>query len=666
MKMSSWRLRGGMLALSLVLGLLAACRHHSSGEGSAETPPTGVALAGAVRDGLQPLSGSQVTAYAAGNGGSASGAAALACVQTDASGSFSFGATASIACGGSSLPTSFSCPSTSCASSTAQIYLVAAGGNPGLAAGTNNSALVLLGVLGPYNSLSASTPVKLSELTTAASVYALAQMMGEGGGSRLAEALGQARFINAKSPWLDQAVARANSLVNFSTASPGTALPTPAACTGGSGDPVNCDAEEKLDSLADALAACAGTTGPASNACAQLFCVATPGAQFNGSTCIPPAGGAIPIDTLQSALAIARNAGTVPAAGIYNLIAVAPPFTPVLGTAPGDWALALNFSGGGLNGPFGIAIDGSGNIWAADAASGANSVSEMSSSGTPLSPSTGYTGGGLNGPIAIAIDAGGNVWATNFLGGTSSVSELSSSGTPLSPSTGYTGGGLAGPDAIAIDGGGNVWVANNGGVAKLSGSGTPLSPSTGYTGGGSTLVAIAIDAGGNVWLTVSGGVSLVTELSSSGAPLSPSTGFTGGGLDQPFGIAIDAGGNVWVANSGMPNSVTELGSNGVALSPAAGFTGGGLDQPFGIAIDGGGNVWVGNSGNNSVTELNSSGAPLSPATGFTGGGLSVPYNVAIDAGGNVWAANYGNNSLTELVGAATPKKTPFIGPPQSP
>ncbi len=623
MKMSSWRLRGGMLALSLVLGLLAACRHHSSGEGSAETPPTGVALAGAVRDGLQPLSGSQVTAYAAGNGGSASGAAALACVQTDASGSFSFGATASIACGGSSLPTSFSCPSTSCASSTAQIYLVAAGGNPGLAAGTNNSALVLLGVLGPYNSLSASTPVKLSELTTAASVYALAQMMGEGGGSRLAEALGQARFINAKSPWLDQAVARANSLVNFSTASPGTALPTPAACTGGSGDPVNCDAEEKLDSLADALAACAGTTGPASNACAQLFCVATPGAQFNGSTCIPPAGGAIPIDTLQSALAIARNAGTVPAAGIYNLIAVAPPFTPVLGTAPGDWALALNFSGGGLNGPFGIAIDGSGNIWAADAASGANSVSEMSSSGTPLSPSTGYTGGGLNGPIAIAIDAGGNVWATNFLGGTSSVSELSSSGTPLSPSTGYTGGG-------------------------------------------STLVAIAIDAGGNVWLTVSGGVSLVTELSSSGAPLSPSTGFTGGGLDQPFGIAIDAGGNVWVANSGMPNSVTELGSNGVALSPAAGFTGGGLDQPFGIAIDGGGNVWVGNSGNNSVTELNSSGAPLSPATGFTGGGLSVPYNVAIDAGGNVWAANYGNNSLTELVGAATPKKTPFIGPPQSP
>ena len=655
-----------MLALGLVLGLLAGCRHHSSNGEAAETPPAGVALAGTVHGGLQPVSGSQVTAYAAGSGGSASDATALACVQTDASGSFSFGAAASIACGGSSLPTSFSCPSTGCTSSAAQIYLVAAGGNPGLAADTNNSALVLLAAPGPYNTLSASTPVKLSELTTAASVYALAQMMGESNGNQLAAILGQARSIGAKSPWLEQAVARANSLASFSTSAPGTALPAPAACSGGSSDPVNCGAEEKLDSLADALAACASTTGPTSGACVQLFCVATPGAEFSGGTCIPPTGGAIPADTLQTALAIARNAGTVPAAGIYNLIGAAPPFTPTLGTAPGDWTLALNFSGGGLNQPFGIAIDAGGNIWAADAASGANSVSELSSSGTPLSPSAGYTGGGLNGPFAIAIDASGNVWVTDFFGGTNSVSELSGSGAPLSPSAGYTGGGLAGPDAIAIDASGDVWVANNGGVAKFSDNGTPLSPATGYTGGGSTLISIAIDAGGDAWLTVSGGISAVTELSSSGAPLSSSNGFAGGGLDQPFGIAIDADGNVWVANNSSPNCVTEMDNKGVALSPPAGFTGGGLNQPFGIAIDGGGNVWVGNSGGNSITELSGSGAPLSPAAGFTGGGLNVPYNVAIDAGGNVWAANYGNRSLTEVVGAATPKKTPFIGPPQSP
>ncbi len=675
------RIRGKMFgaanlgALALAAGLVSC-----SGGGSAQDPaaggdaPAAAAVSGAVHGGQQAVSGSQVTAYAAGTGGFGSSAVALACVTTNASGAFSFGTAPSGICSGTSLPTSFTCPSSSCPSSATQIYLIASGGNPGLS-GTpapDNAALVLLAALGPYSSLSQSTHVNLTELTTAAAVYSLAQMMGAGGvscvdcGSPLAGILAQARFIGAKPPALESAFSRANSLVSFSSSAPAAALPAPAICTGGGSDPVNCGAETKLDSLADALAACVNTSGPTSSACKQLFCVATPGATSSGGTCTPPAGGAIPADTLQSALAIALNPGTVPASGIFSLVSATPPFTPVLASAPNDWTLALNFTGGGLSKPNGIAIDAGGNVWV----SNNTGVAELSSSGIALSPSTGYTGGGLDFPIGIAVDAVGNVWTVNV--NNNSVSELNGSGAALSPSGGYIGGGLSYPDGIAIDAGGNVWVANynNSSVTKLSSAGAALSPATGYAGGGlNQPSAIAVDAGGSIWVTnIGGSANDVTELSGSGAALSPAAGYTGGGLNGSYSIAIDASGNVWMPNSGN-DSVTELSSSGAALSPSTGYIGGGLNRPFGIAIDAGGNVWVANQGNgsgNSVTELSGTGAALSPSAGFTDGGLTSPLAIAIDAAGDVWVANNGNSSITELIGAATPKKTPFIGPPQSP
>jgi DNA-binding beta-propeller fold protein YncE len=80
-------------------------------------------------------------------------------------------------------------------------------------------------------------------------------------------------------------------------------------------------------------------------------------------------------------------------------------------------------SDGGLKGPAGIAIDDDGNAWVANNAPGANSISEIArvtemfdkTPGTrlPLSPESGFTGTGLDHPFGIAIDNSGNVWVTN-------------------------------------------------------------------------------------------------------------------------------------------------------------------------------------------------------------------------------------------------------------
>ena len=145
-------------------------------------------------------------------------------------------------------------------------------------------------------------------------------------------------------------------------------------------------------------------------------------------------------------------------------------------------------------------------------------------------------------PYGIAIDGSGNVWVTDQ--GSNSVTELGSTGAVLGSFTVSTG-----PTGIAIGGSGNVWITNQGSdnVIELSSDGSVLGTftvSTGPTG-------IAIDGSGNVWVVGSTNNN-VTEFSSSG--VLKGTYAVG---SKPYGIAIDGSGNVWVANWG-DNTVTEF------------------------------------------------------------------------------------------------------------
>lgn len=97
---------------------------------------------------------------------------------------------------------------------------------------------------------------------------------------------------------------------------------------------------------------------------------------------------------------------------------------------------------------------------------------------------TSVTGGGLNAPFYLAMDGAGAAWVANSVG--AGVSAFTNAGTAISPSTGFSGGTYTsgattyqrsynGARGVAVDGSGNVWVANTGAtyVTVLVGAATP-------------------------------------------------------------------------------------------------------------------------------------------------------------------------------------------------
>jgi prepilin-type N-terminal cleavage/methylation domain-containing protein len=141
--------------------------------------------------------------------------------------------------------------------------------------------------------------------------------------------------------------------------------------------------------------------------------------------------------------------------------------------------------------PYGVSVDGSGNIWVAD--TGNFRIQEFNSSGTYLNQfgTQGYSAGQFHHPNYMTFDISGNLWVMD--GDTSRAQEYSSSGSYISEFGGVTGPANGqfqyAPLGAAIDAKGNFWLTDYGNnrIEVLSGSGTYLSGiGAGYNGlGGS-------------------------------------------------------------------------------------------------------------------------------------------------------------------------------------
>jgi hypothetical protein len=579
----------------------------------------GVGFTGKAMAGSQPIVGAAVQLYAAGTTGDGSAGSALltTALTTDTAGAFTVAA-------------GYACPATS-----SQLYVMVRGGQVGSAA--SNAAITLTTPIGTCSQLAANSQFVINEVTTAATAWGLSQFLSAGGN------IGAAA-TNAQG--LANAVATAANLANLTTGkSPGTSFPSngvsPAA---------------KLDSLANLLNTC--TAAASQSACTSLFSATTPGS------------GTAPGNTLDAAFNLVRNPGANVAA-LYTQSTASSAFSPVLGVAPSDWTMAINYKGGGMNSPTGVGVDATGNVWVASYNS---AVSQFSPTGTPILPN-GVTNGGLFHSYGIALDPQNNAWIPNedstitgVNNNNGSITALSSTGQLISGPSGFIAGGIAYPIAVAIDPNATVWVLDylNQHITLLSSTGQPLSGASGYT---STQlgfpISLAIDANHNAWVGNTYG-NTVTKVSPDGNQF---TSYSC--CDWAGGIAIDQRGDVWVANY-MADSISQLASDGTVISSGYSDNQASIQHPQGIAIDGAGHVWVTNILGSSITELagsaaNSPGQILSPTAGWAHDtNIGEGWAIAIDASGNLWITNFSTNILTEIVGLAAPVKTPQLGPVQSP
>ncbi|MGO8934682.1 MAG: hypothetical protein ACLPLZ_11380 [Terracidiphilus sp.] len=633
-----------VIAASFGTLLLSGCAGMPAINTSSTGSVSGTALHGSVRGGQNPIVGAHVYLYAVNTTGY--GGPGIAPNSTNASVSLLRNATGTAQdanghyyvttdqYGNFTITGDYSCPS-----SYAHPYFYASGGDSGSGA---NSAIALTA---PAQACNTSASTDVNEVSTVVTAYAYAGFASDPTHvSSSSTTLAATGVTNA-----------ANNIANLEDISLSVALATTPAGNG-------TVPQAEINTIANILAACVNSTGPGSTQCSTLFTNATN-------------NGVEPIDTATAALNVAHYPG-VNVGNLFGLQIADSPFQPMLPSTPvpNDFTIAVSYTGGGLNSPVPIAIDAAGDVWLGNTATGANSVSEFSPLGAPVSAS-GYTGGGIVDPYSIAIDSSGNLWTANVT--PDSLSKLGSNGTPVSTSAGYTGGGLNAPYAIAFDPLGHVWVVNNVGssLSEFSSGGTAITTSSGDTGGGisNDPVSLAIDASGNIWVTDSITLGALSEFNSAGttpgSPISPSTGDTGGGLNDPWGLAVDASGNIWVADSGTgANRISLFGASGTAISSPLGYTGGGLSIPEALAIDGAGNVWVVNRASNltsppypdsSISEFNSSGTAISPATGYTAG-LNLSIRIAVDGSGNVWVPNATLNTVTEFVGAGSPVVTPIV------
>lgn len=590
------------------------------------TGPPGPAFSGVLQSGQQPISGASVMLYAIGTSGYGSPAIPLLAtpVLSDDAGHFSIGGT-------------YTCPAAGTGFGLATpVYLKASGGSSGSGGGSTNPALLLLAALGPCNALTSSTQVTINEVSTVAVAWALSAFLSAEGnlGSSPGNVLGATI-----------AFANLTNLVDLKTgASPGSTTP----------DNVSVPST-KIYSLANILQPCAASSGTIT--CAALF----------GDS----AGvfGSIPLSTADAAMNIVRHPATNVAA-LFAQTPTKPAFLPTLVSPPADWTLGIAVSKGGLSHPTTVSIDATGDIWVAnyDAV-----LSKFGPLGAPI-VAAGFTGGGLDSSFGMTIDRNSDVWVTNEHSpygvnqGQGSVTELTPDGIPISGTSGYTQGGINFPVAIAADPNGDIWTVNysDATVTLYQHPATGvLASKIGAVGKIAFPNGIAIDANHNAWVTNQGDTA-IARISSD---LSSVTSYTC--CNSPGGLAIDRTGNVWVANYGG-NSFSELSSGGAVL--INGRSGGGLLGPQGVAIDGQGTIWFADTralpGGLSVISgaLSSTpGLPLSPDGGLGADALMVePYGIAIDSAGDVWVSSYGGDFLTEFMGAATPVKTPTVGPPQLP
>ena len=165
----------------------------------------------------------------------------------------------------------------------------------------------------------------------------------------------------------------------------------------------------------------------------------------------------------------------------------------------------------------------------------------------------------LANPFGVAVDGAGDLYITDT--GNSRVVEVTAAGTASVLSTG--GLTLKQPNGVAVDGAGDVYIADtvNSSVVEVTTAGTASVLST----GGLTLsqpFSVAVDGAGDLYITDTGN-NRVVEVTAAGTASVLSTG--GLTLAEPFSVAVDGAGDLYIADYGN-SRVVKINQASQALS----------------------------------------------------------------------------------------------------
>jgi sugar lactone lactonase YvrE len=297
---------------------------------------------------------------------------------------------------------------------------------------------------------------------------------------------------------------------------------------------------------------------------------------------------------------------------------------------------------------------------------------------------------------ALAVDGAGNVYAAD--GGSNTIRKITAAGvvTTLAGTAGMWGSvdgvGAAArfgtPSGVAVDGLGNVYVADasNEIIRKVTADGvvTTLAGTSGAVGivdgiGAAarfdSLGGIAVDAAGNIYVTDLQSVrkltpaGVVTMLAGQPHIMGSVDGVGAGArFDHPTGVAVDASGTLYVVDN-AGDTVRKIDASG-AVSTFVGSAPGSADgtggaatfhNPEGAAIDGAGNIYIADTSNDTIRKISAAGVvtTLAGSAGVSGSADGVgsaarfywPTAVAVDGVGNVYVADTQNSTIRKITPA---------------
>jgi len=249
---------------------------------------------------------------------------------------------------------------------------------------------------------------------------------------------------------------------------------------------------------------------------------------------------------------------------------------------------------------YGVAVDGTGNVYFTDTRS--NAIRKWLVAGNAI---TTLVASNLNGPQGVAVDAAGNVYIADT---TNNAIKMWS---PASSNLTTLVSGLNHPHGVAVNGVGNVYIA---------------------------------DSGNNAIKLWTAGTSNLTTLVSTN-------------LNQPYGVAVDTAGNVYIAdyNNNAIKEWTVANSNLTTLVP-------GVSLPGGVAVDGAGNVYISAGGARGFQEWSPANKSLTNLGTYSG--TTFISGIAVDHSGNVYFTDLANMAIAEVPYAfvdPTPKLESLAG-----